>query len=159
MSLDLESDSDLDGMPKSNPLLCSVASVDRSRLQNVFCSLSTSQRSLYGLSFDGFKKAVSYLRAKIESAEIKEIFLRHDKNSNGFLNFDEFQDALTRHKSWDDCCLTTPSRFKLNRNYDYTKSTNDNYGVEKGEFYGKFQSIRKTRDYDYHTNYIKARQQ
>ena len=47
--------------------------------------------------------------------------------------------------------------------YDYSKSTNDNYGVPfcgNGalEFYGKYANIRSKLDYGYHPNYTRDRQ-
>ena len=37
-------------------------------------------------------------------------------------------------------------------------STQENYGVENKEFFGRFAEIRRQLDYDYHGNYSKERQ-
>jgi hypothetical protein len=48
--------------------------------------------------------------------------------------------------------------FEVPVDYDFSRSTNDNYGVDDREFVGEFAEIRKTLDYAYHTNYTHARQ-
>lgn len=42
--------------------------------------------------------------------------------------------------------------------FSLDKSTEENYGDDKLEFYGPFKSIRSSLDYTYHGNYIKSRQ-
>lgn len=155
----------LDKFTSSTPRLPrfdSVTSVDKSRLRMLFISLATSKtssRSHYGLSLDGFKKAINYLQADIETRELVDIFSQYDVGSTGFINFSDFKAALTKHRNWKLFCLTVPPSFTINRGYDYTKSTNENYGIEEEVFWGKYASIRKDKDYSYHTNYSKERQQ
>ena len=52
--------------------------------------------------------------------------------------------------------------FKVPEDYDYSKTTNDNYdtwgGVESPVFHGVYADIRKTLDYSYHGHYTKGRQ-
>jgi len=43
--------------------------------------------------------------------------------------------------------------------YDWLKSTNENYGAVHREFFGKYATIRSERDYSYHTNYTRERQE
>jgi len=143
------------------PRLKSVTSVDKSRLKMVFLSLATSNgssRNLWGLSLDGFKKAIHYLQADIDAREMVDLFSQFDRSRTGFISFEDFQLALTTHRNWSEFCLTVPPRFNICRSYDYTKSTNENYGIEDEEFYGRYRSIRDTLDYSYHTNYTKKRQ-
>ncbi len=46
----------------------------------------------------------------------------------------------------------------VNPEYDYTKTTNDNYKESKKVFVGSFSDIRETRDYSWHVNYTVERQ-
>ena len=49
--------------------------------------------------------------------------------------------------------------YKIPKDYDWTKSTNDSYNTGKaGEFVGAFTTIRKTMDYSYHADYPAERQ-
>jgi len=138
-----------------------ITSVDKSRLKMVFLSLATSNgscRNQWSLSLDGFKKAIHYLDADISAREILEMFTRLDRDQTGFISFEDFQSALINHSQWSQFCLTVPPSFTVPRKYDYTKSTNDNYGIEHMKFWGKYVSIRDSMDYNYHTNYTKRRQ-
>jgi len=138
-----------------------ITSVDKSRLKMVFLSLAISNgpcRNLWSLSLDGFKKAIHYLDANISAREMVEMFSRFDRDRDGFISFEEFQLALTNHANWSQFCLTVPPSFTVRKVYDYTKSTNENYGMKHKKFWGKYVSIRESLDYDYHTNYTKKRQ-
>ena len=42
--------------------------------------------------------------------------------------------------------------------YDWSKATNENYELAARRWWGPFQSIRETLDYDYHGNYTQERQ-
>lgn len=48
--------------------------------------------------------------------------------------------------------------FVVPSNYDYTKSTMENYQGEVGVYIGDYADIRETRDYSYHKNFIPERQ-
>lgn len=45
-----------------------------------------------------------------------------------------------------------------NDNYDYNKSTEENYCADHGHFYGPYADIRAQLDYNYHSNYTQERQ-
>ena len=57
--------------------------------------------------------------------------------------------------------------FTVPTDYDYSKSTNENYAVVgangacggQGGFHGRYASIRASRDYRYHVHYSQARQE
>lgn len=48
--------------------------------------------------------------------------------------------------------------FIVKDDYDYSRSTTDNYAVDFIEYVGDFADIRATRDYTYHSNYTPERQ-
>ncbi len=48
--------------------------------------------------------------------------------------------------------------YVVDPNYDYTKTTNENYRGTPGVFVGSFADIRATRDYSWHVNYTVERQ-
>ena len=49
--------------------------------------------------------------------------------------------------------------FEIAEDYDYTKSTNDNYNEpDIKQFYGNYTELRKHADYSYHSNYTEERQ-
>lgn len=52
----------------------------------------------------------------------------------------------------------TSEDFRTPPDFNYAKTTNDNYSVAGDAVFGKYASIRKTRDYNYHVNYSEARQ-
>jgi len=49
-------------------------------------------------------------------------------------------------------------RRSLRRPFRVNKSTEENYGVDDRNFYGKYSHIRETLDYSYHSNYNEQRQ-
>jgi hypothetical protein len=48
--------------------------------------------------------------------------------------------------------------FPIPPTFDYSKSTEVNYTGESNHFYGDYKDIRQTRDYTYHRNYTRERQ-
>ena len=55
-------------------------------------------------------------------------------------------------------CTCSKFTYVVPSNYDYSKTTNDNYKYDKMEFFGPFAAIRSKRDYSYHVNYTPERQ-
>lgn len=53
---------------------------------------------------------------------------------------------------------TEKNLFCLGDDYDYTKTTAENYGVKNENYVGDYADIRATRDYSYHSNYTPERQ-
>ena len=47
----------------------------------------------------------------------------------------------------------TDRTFVIPTGYDYTRSTNDNYGVNHRQFHGKYAAIREKLDYSYHVRH------
>ncbi len=50
------------------------------------------------------------------------------------------------------------SKLQVKENYDFTKSTAQNYASTEAKFYGKYQLERSVMDYTYHKHYTKERQ-
>lgn len=48
--------------------------------------------------------------------------------------------------------------FDVKADYDYSKTTCDNYATLEKEYVGDYAEIRASRDYSYHSNYCKERQ-
>ena len=48
--------------------------------------------------------------------------------------------------------------FNVKDDYDYSKTTSDNYATDSKEYVGDYSEIRATRDYSYHSNFCKERQ-
>jgi len=132
---------------------------DKSNLKRVLSVLWSAclEENLIGFSLEGLKKAVNHLYLGMKISYVDLIFSHYDSNSTGFNKFRNFPDASTHHLGWNGFWLNDPSRIE-HPSYDYTKSTNENHGVDQLVFYGKYRDIRKRMDYNYHTNYTKARQ-
>ena len=50
------------------------------------------------------------------------------------------------------------ANFVVNNNYNYTKSTEENYSSENAPFVGKYKWERSQLDYSYHKRYSEMRQ-
>ena len=60
--------------------------------------------------------------------------------------------SITMRKS-----ISTVS-FQIRDNYDYSKSTEDNYSADSAPFVGKYKLERSELDYSYHKRYSEERQ-
>ncbi len=49
------------------------------------------------ITTDDLRKAFEHMGKPISSKEIGEILMKHDKNEEGSLNFDEFKSMLLEH--------------------------------------------------------------
>jgi predicted kinase len=68
--------------------------------------------------------------------------------------------ATARQGSWlfFPSFISLPGAYYVS-NYDWSKSTEENYRSKDGKFYGKYAHLRQTLDYNYHNHYTKQRQQ
>lgn len=57
-----------------------------------------------------------------------------------------------------DCSVPQPECFRVAPDYDYHKSTEQNYSTDVVEFVGKYAALRSKLDYDYHKHYTPSRQ-
>jgi len=124
-------------------------------LVNVLCSVGNNDNFI-GSSLDGFKKAVAHLNLHMKISDVDAIFSQYDSKFAGFIKSRKMQGTVRHH--WRYNFGSSDPRRIEHRSYDYTKSTNENYGVDELVFYGKYRDIRRRMDYTYHTNYTKARQ-
>jgi len=109
-----------------------------------------------GPSLDEFKKAVAHLHLQMKISDVDAIFSQYDSKFPGVIKSRNMQETVRHHSRWN-FGSSDPTRTE-HRSYDYTKSTNENYGVDELVFHGKYRDIRRRMDYSYHTNYTKARQ-
>lgn len=58
----------------------------------------------------------------------------------------------------DDVRSKAPRRGKLQRGFSLKRSTEWNNSTDEELFFGPYAHIRKTIDYNYHSNYVKTRQ-
>ena len=49
-------------------------------------------------------------------------------------------------------------QYSVKDDYDYSKTTVENYSAEPGIYTGEFSDIRASRDYSWHSNYSPERQ-
>ena len=144
-----------------------------SRLINTFEAIATIDpgHDPNSLSFAEFRTCVlERLRIDVHEAELLRVWdgltsnMAHKPVTQRDLTFDDFAALARRSTFLQQVIAATLSaavrEFKPPPDYDYTKSTNDNYRSTSPEpkFYGEFQDIRRTRDYSYHVVHTKARQ-
>lgn len=115
------------------------------------------------VSLDEFVKIIlETLVFDLSVVEATRMFQRADANGNGALTLDEFKEAIGGDAFFrnlvDVITCHQLQSFTLPSDYDYSKSTAENYGVPTREFVGDYASIRAERDYTYHVNYIEERQ-
>ena len=123
------------------------------------------------LEYDEFQEAlVERLQINLSEAEIERVWQRLVLEAKGDLDprltarvdFQTFQRGVQNISFLRNIASHLRSgagAFAVPENYDFAKSTNDNYGVpDRASFHGRYDHIRKTLDYDYHVNYTKARQ-
>eukprot|EP00403_Amphidinium_massartii_P000683 CAMPEP_0178377404 /NCGR_PEP_ID=MMETSP0689_2-20121128/3901_1 /TAXON_ID=160604 /ORGANISM="Amphidinium massartii, Strain CS-259" /LENGTH=693 /DNA_ID=CAMNT_0019997457 /DNA_START=134 /DNA_END=2211 /DNA_ORIENTATION=- len=100
-----------------------------------------------------------------EKEVLERIFARIPKEVEGRLMLPEFLDAV-RGGPASIALKNFVTRYRqglhfgfiVDEEYDYSKTTNDNYGISTKEFHGDFKDIRQERDYSYHVNYSERRQ-
>ena len=100
----------------------------------------------------------------LNTPEIERIWIRafgEDSLSKG-VDFTEFYEGVENVpflKLLLSQLERIDSTFAIPAGYDYSKSTNANYGVpESRAFFGSYADIRATLDYGYHVNYTEERQ-
>ena len=106
----------------------------------------------------------------ITEIECQRLFLVIDSAKTGVVTYKQFVQEMYRYR-WLKSVVklydtSTHCSFTMKENYDFTKSTNENYvfqpppdaGDDFQEFFGSFADIRATRDYKWHGNYTKERQ-
>ena len=141
-------------------------------LPNIFSDLAGDDQLL---RFADFKEAlVARLQISLSEHEIERIWNRLVKRRtvplpagvgilDAKLTLTEFSHGV-KNISFLRCCVqslrTGSTAFAIPSNYDYSKSTNENYGVaaSEGTLVGEYVSIRQSRDYSYHTHYTPERQ-
>eukprot|EP00051_Salpingoeca_urceolata_P013373 m.167766 g.167766 ORF g.167766 m.167766 type:complete len:619 (+) comp17776_c0_seq5:285-2141(+) len=114
------------------------------------------------MTLQEFQKAcLEALQLDLNSAELERVFNYVDHNHAGWVSYEQFVYGVRRSPLLKNIISTfkVDASFTVPAGYDFTKSTNDNYGVSTTEgFYGNYADIRETLDYSYHTNYTKQRQ-
>eukprot|EP01043_Picozoa_sp_COSAG02_P001835 COSAG02_NODE_39_length_48074_cov_106.508890_48_plen_631_part_01 len=141
-------------------------------LPSIFADLAGADQLL---RFSEFKEAlVVRLQISLSEHEIERIWHRLVGERmvpvrNGVdvleakLTLSEFSEGV-QHVSFLRCCVPSLQKggteFVISSNYNYSTSTNDNYGVATSEatLVGEYVSIRESRDYSYHTHYTPERQ-
>lgn len=96
---------------------------------------------------------------------LQRVYNAIPKNPFGHVTLNEFQEACaggqaaaTLNNLVRKYRLGFNFGFQTPVDYDYNKSTNENYKTSSLTFVGEFSDIRKDRDYSYHVNYTEARQ-
>lgn len=123
-----------------------------------------------GISREEFVNGLMALKEiDITTIECERLFSVIDSTHSGVVSSDEFIQEVHRYR-WLKSVVRLYHRslncvFETKADYDFTKSTNENYafhpeGADSAEqaFFGEFADIRATRDYQWHNNYMKTRQ-
>ena len=146
---------------------------EMAKLLETFRILSTSQLDDDDstISFDEWRTAcIDVLRLDVQAAELERVWARltceqhHIPVRERRLDFRQFAKGATRTAFLQQVITGTLSassrQFVIPSDYDYTKTTNDNYGCSATPrvYYGDYVDIREGRDYNYHVNYVKERQ-
>eukprot|EP00298_Acanthocystis_sp_HF-20_P005596 c15711_g1_i2.p1 GENE.c15711_g1_i2~~c15711_g1_i2.p1 ORF type:complete len:635 (+),score=256.67 c15711_g1_i2:44-1948(+) len=113
------------------------------------------------LTLAQFHSVCIELDSKIKESETSRMYHQIGGSDEKGLNFSQFMRAIQRWRFLSsivsDYSFHHP--FTIPNDYDYRKTTNENYKLEsKDIFFGEYQNIRKTLDYNYHSNYIEKRQ-
>lgn len=99
----------------------------------------------------------------LSDAELKRVFDNIDHAGSGKIDLDDFCKGIRFHRflrSIVGIYGLVKTKFELPENYDFTKSTRQNYhNPNLDEFHGDFVEIRSALDRAYHGNYTKARQE
>ena len=120
------------------------------------------------VSRDEFVTGLTSLKEiDITDTECLRLFSAIDEAGDGVVSFDQFMEEVYRYRWLKSVVVlyykAANCEFEIKQNYDFTKSTNDNYAFEPvpgcdEKFFGDFKDIRATRDYNWHGNYTMERQ-
>lgn len=138
-----------------------------------FWEQAVTQKAVCGPAWDAklkfcqFQSVAELLQLSVRGKELERIWEKLTGRPDGCICYQDFREAVQDKKRETNvilCTLIASLRamhtfgFKIPDNYDYRKSTNDNYRSDGLEFYGDFAEIRQGLDYSYHVNYTRARQ-
>mmetsp|Transcript_10557 Transcript_10557/g.24558 ORF Transcript_10557/g.24558 Transcript_10557/m.24558 type:complete len:688 (+) Transcript_10557:264-2327(+) len=141
---------------------------DKQELSDVFTAIAGEDKKIDFLEFSG--ALLDKLKLDLSAEEIRRVWVRLISNrkakivdpSKETIDFYEFRKGVMRVSFLRSIVtqLENPAHvnFVVAEDYDYAKSTNDNYGVKGRSFFGKYAGIRATLDYRYHVNYCQERQ-
>mmetsp|Transcript_6645 Transcript_6645/g.16238 ORF Transcript_6645/g.16238 Transcript_6645/m.16238 type:complete len:331 (+) Transcript_6645:121-1113(+) len=127
-------------------------------LRNLFSKVAQGQSMI---TFDRFYSACKTLKVQLDEKEYKRVFDSCDQDKSGGITFHEFKMSILYGRLIMAVASMAHLRteFKVPENYDFLKCTNANYQASDFKFYGKYHDIRAKRDYKYHVNYTKERQE
>ena len=113
-------------------------------------------------TFNDWQRFCEEVRVEFSEAELRRLFERYDSTGAGLLEPHDIRRALDRCIFLQSLCnrkFFDPPVFDIPADYDWGQDTNHGYAVEGGECYGDFRDIRESRDYGYHVQYTRDRQE
>uniref|UniRef100_A0A7S2PK64 Zeta toxin domain-containing protein n=1 Tax=Zooxanthella nutricula TaxID=1333877 RepID=A0A7S2PK64_9DINO len=152
-----------------NGVVCPVLQEDARRFFVAATSRrpsALSHRDLH-LSLEGLVHMAESLHLSDYSEEVlRRVYECIPKDERGCVGLPEFRKALaaggasaTLRNLIHKHALGTDFGFEVPADYDFSKSTNANYKAATSDtFFGEFKELRKSRDYNYHVNYVEERQ-
>lgn len=170
-----ERDLDLDAPIQSSSSRCCVTA-NAPNWEDIcyFYSEAVKYKQICGPTWDG-KCRLSHLQYMADRVKLKDLSLSELQriwgsicgDPDGAIDHKEFVAAVRDEANPASvflCSLIRSLRdscthgHQIPANYDYQRSTNDNYSVDGLNFYGDFAEIRAHLDYSYHVNYTQERQ-
>eukprot|EP00298_Acanthocystis_sp_HF-20_P013198 c20253_g2_i3.p1 GENE.c20253_g2_i3~~c20253_g2_i3.p1 ORF type:complete len:619 (-),score=226.48 c20253_g2_i3:100-1911(-) len=131
----------------------------REHLQKVFNSISSGEKTISVTKWLNFCRD---MHINLDEDEIVRVFESIDKDKSETIDFEEFNRAVEDFRfleayvtQFDDI---SNIKFTVSPDYDYDRSTWENYMIDEPEFHGKYAAIRAKRDFAFHKSYTKERQ-
>jgi len=137
-----------------------ISMIDHYRLMDIYKTFVNQDECLRKTDF---VETIERLEVDLAGHEVNRVWSILDPGQRESIDFEDFCVAV-RLRSFlknvlSTVCMRSHMKFTIPKDYDYTKSTAENYcGAADEKPVGLFAEIRKLRDHTYHNTYTEQRQ-